>query len=125
MKQIRLTKGLFALVNDYDFEWLNQWKWCASLESRGTKYYAIRRENGKKLRMHVEVYKKHSGLTEIPPGHVIDHVNHNSLDNRMVRFDEESWGLCSTQVQLEMVTQEENMRRSKGWKRKGVKVKMG
>lgn len=27
MKQILLTKGKFAIVDDKDFEWLNQWKW--------------------------------------------------------------------------------------------------
>lgn len=112
MKQIRLTKGLYALVNDEDFEWLNQWSWCASLESRGTKWYAIRRVKGVKLRMHVEIFKRRCGLN-IPPGFVIDHVNHNSLDNR---YNTEQGN------QLECITQTENMRRSPGFKKKGQKV---
>jgi hypothetical protein len=27
MKQITLTKGQFAIVDDEDYEWLSQWKW--------------------------------------------------------------------------------------------------
>ncbi len=42
MKQIRLTKGLFALVSPEDYDRLSQYKWTASHESRGTKWYAIR-----------------------------------------------------------------------------------
>ena len=85
MKQVRLSKGIFALVNDEDYEFVMQWKWYASCESRGTKHYAIRREKGKKIRMHrANVIRK---------------------------------------MQLEVITQEENMRRSAGWKKKGMKLK--
>lgn len=111
VKQIRLSQGLYALVNDEDFEWVNQWKWHASQESRRTKWYACRREKGVKIRMHIEIFKKRSHF-EIPAGFIIDHVNHNSLDNRYAT--EEGF-------QLECITQAENMRRSPGWKRKGVK----
>ena len=30
MKQILLTQGRFALVDDGDFDWLNQYKWCVN-----------------------------------------------------------------------------------------------
>lgn len=30
MKLISLTRGLFAKVDDADFDWLNQWKWQAN-----------------------------------------------------------------------------------------------
>ena len=34
MKQITLTQGKVALVDDADYEWLSQWSWCA-LHYRG------------------------------------------------------------------------------------------
>ena len=74
MKEIILTNGNKTLVDDSDFEVLNQWKWH---ESRG---YAIRfigtaRKNQKCLRMHTSIL--------IPiKGFEIDHINRNRLDNR-------------------------------------------
>jgi hypothetical protein len=108
MKQVRLTKGLYALVSAMDYAWLNQFEWYASSESRNTKFYAIRwDENRKKVRMHRAIAELAYG--PIPAGMVVDHINHNSLDNR--------------RENLEVITQVENMKRSPGWKKKGVKVK--
>jgi len=48
MKTIELTQGKIALINDEDFEWLNQFKWYAH-KDRNT-FYAVRnlpRVNGK------------------------------------------------------------------------------
>lgn len=78
MKKIPLTQGLFALVDDEDFEYLNQWKWYALKD--GNTFYAVRKSksvNGKRdlVRMHVEVLGKKEGF-------VSDHINGNGLDNR-------------------------------------------
>lgn len=102
MTQIRLSKGLYALVSPEDFDFLNAVTWCASHESRGTKWYAVRFEGKKKLRMHRLVAERVFG--EIPEGYVVDHINHNSLDNR--------------RENLEVITQAQNMKRSPGWKKK-------
>jgi hypothetical protein len=77
-KQISLTQGLFALVDDADFEWLNQHKWCA-LKERNT-FYAVRTSktvNGKRttIYMHIEIIGRKEGL-------MTDHINGNGLDNR-------------------------------------------
>lgn len=109
MTQIRLSQGLYALVCERDYAWLNQWKWSASQESNGKKWYAVRyeRSGGKtvKIRMHRAVVEKHHG--PIPPGMVIDHLNDNSLDNRGPN--------------LEAKTQTANMHRCPGWRKKGIK----
>lgn len=104
-RRIKLSKGLYAKVSPEDFENLSKFRWYASLESRGTKWYAIRREKGVKIRMHREIM----GLKPDPKklGAVVDHLDHDSLNNQR-------WN-------LELVTQEENMKRSKGWKKKGEK----
>jgi hypothetical protein len=108
MRQIPLSKGkMFALVSDEDHEYLSHFTWSASLESRGTKWYAIRwvTINGKqtKIRMHRVVHERTHGL--IPEGLVIDHIDHDSLNNQ--------------RENLEAITQRENMRRSPGWRRRG------
>jgi hypothetical protein len=52
MKQIPLSNGKFALVDDEDFEYLNQWKW--SYSGHG---YAHRLQSGKTVYMHREILK--------------------------------------------------------------------
>lgn len=74
MKKIPLTQGKFALVDDEDYEWLNQWKWFA--HNRRGYYYAARTENGKTISMHREILGlKHGNKQDS------DHINHNTLDN--------------------------------------------
>ena len=109
MKEIQLTKGLVAVVSDEDYEYLSRFKWTASLESRGTKWYAIRWSTkaehgiGKrfKIRMHRVVMARTVELG-VFIDEVVDHLNGNSLDNR--------------RENLERVTQSENMHRVGGWK---------
>jgi len=73
MKKIQLTQGKYALVDNSDFEWLNQWKW--HYLNIG---YAARRDysNGGKY-----VYM-HRLITGVPGTQQSDHINHNKLDNR-------------------------------------------
>lgn len=105
--EVPLTQGLVAKVSPEDLERVSQFKWYASFESRGTKFYAIRRirVNGKqvKIRMHRFIMGLGTGFED---ERVVDHINHDSLDNR--------------RENLEIISQDENMRRSNGWKKKKV-----
>ena len=81
MKEIQLTQGKVALVDDEDFEYLNQWKWYAHTSKKSNTFYAARNSlkiNGrtKRIKMHTFIYDKNN--SEI----LIDHINNNGLDNR-------------------------------------------
>lgn len=135
MKEIKLTKGYSAFVDDDDFERINAYKWCASIESRGTKVYAVRRERdperprewktvttkvkGKKIRKKRWTYptlkiRMHRQVLGIPVYKkyemVVDHLNGDSLDNR--------------KENLEITTQEVNMSRAENWKRKEPEISL-
>ena len=72
-KLIPLTQGEFAIVDAEDFDRLNRYKWHT--QTGGRTYYARSRENGKIIRMH-------RLITNAPKGLVVDHINHNGMDNR-------------------------------------------
>lgn len=75
-KQIQLTQGMIALVDDADYDFLSQWKWFAHRD--GNKWYAERNERhlfGRKIiKMHRAILGNTSKET--------DHINGNGLDNR-------------------------------------------
>ena len=77
MKRIPLTQGKFAIVDNEDFEWLNQWKWFA--KKGYSTFYAVRNisQSPYLIRMHRQIL----GLTK-GDGKETDHINHNGLDNR-------------------------------------------
>lgn len=75
MKCIFLSQNKFSFVDDEDYIWLNQWKWCATANNHGI-YYAVRCiGNNKFVRMHRLIMQ----ATERQE---IDHRNGNGLDNQ-------------------------------------------
>ena len=78
MKEIFLTKGQVAIVDDEDFEHLSQWKWYA-LETRNTFYAA----HG--ITIAFKKYQPqlmHHLILDVPKGYVCDHIDHNGLNNQ-------------------------------------------
>lgn len=69
MREITLTKGMVAIVDDEDFDLLSRFNWCYS----GT--YAVGGVFGKKTYMHRFLNGTAEGLDT-------DHINGNKLDNR-------------------------------------------
>lgn len=81
MKEIPLTRGLVAIVDDEDYEMLMQWKWRAHKSSDGYGYYA------ETLKWHPRVdLKMHRLVAMASKGEIVDHINHNKLDNRRVNL---------------------------------------
>lgn len=75
MKLIQLTQGKSAIVDDADFEWLNQWKWRYTHGYARRAHYVDSRRVGD-IHMHRLVNNTPDG------GFDTDHINRNKLDNR-------------------------------------------
>ena len=76
MEEIKLTQGKIALVDDEDFERLNNFKWCAF--KNGHSHYAERsvQDNGK--RFHIFM---HGMVIPRKKGYCIDHIDGDGLNN--------------------------------------------
>ena len=126
MKLIHLSKGFHALIDDDDYDRVSKFKWTASIESNGLKVYAVRYERdhskprvkawqrikGKRIlkyRYPQTKIRLHRFIMGLGPGkhsdEVVNHINDDSLD-------------C-TKLNLEIITQAENMAKVKTWKRRG------
>lgn len=73
IRYIPLTRGLYAIVDTADYEWLSQYRWCVL--GGGDRPYACRRENGRTIYMHREIM-------QAPAGMCVDHIEGFTLDNR-------------------------------------------
>lgn len=82
MKQIKITRGLYAVVDDLDFDLVNQYKWYAfvHVSKSSTNYYARRDTNKNGVRKSIFLHRYIIGF--IPDGMMVDHINGNTLDNR-------------------------------------------
>jgi len=82
MKEIKLTQGKAALIDDEDFDLINQFNWYAN-NSRGIfyaiAYISISNKNGIKKENYILMHRL---LMNPGKGLFVDHINHNGLDNR-------------------------------------------
>jgi hypothetical protein len=76
MKEIKLTRDQVALVDDEDYEYLNQFKWQAYKGER--TYYACRHTR----KGDVEREIMHRVIMNTPKGMEVDHIDHNGLNNQ-------------------------------------------
>ena len=75
MKRIPLTQGKFTIVDDEDYEYLNQWKWSAKWNNKTKSFYAVTYNKRKCIYMSRLVMKATEEMQ-------VDHIHHNGLDNR-------------------------------------------
>ncbi len=78
MREISLTQGYVALVDDEDYEWLSKHKWCVCVARGGpaaVRYIGGGRRNMKHVYMHREI-------TNAPSDKEVDHKDHCTLNNQ-------------------------------------------
>ena len=75
IRYIPLTRGLHAIVDAEDHEWLSRHKWQVQPSANHKTWYAKRSHHGRLILMHREIIKA-------PRGMFVDHINGNGLDNR-------------------------------------------
>ena len=78
MRHIELTQGKQAIVDDADYALLSKYKWCTRRTCNGS-LYAVRTCYSEEGSISVPM---HRVITSCPDDKVVDHVNHNGLDNR-------------------------------------------
>lgn len=76
MKQIPLTRGKFAIVDDEDYEALSQYKWACT--QHGYARRAVTKEEGGCNR---KVYM-HRQISRALEHEIVDHISGDKLDNR-------------------------------------------
>lgn len=78
-KQVPITKGLFVLVDDEDFDRVMARRWQAKpakhKRAEQKTWYAQTQFNRKTVLMH-------RWILGVQPGQEVDHINRNGLDNR-------------------------------------------
>ena len=80
-KEIKLTRGMIVLVDDEDFEELNQYKWYASFSPKikKTKHFYAQRS----IASSKETIIMHRIILKISNSNIhVDHINGDTLDNR-------------------------------------------
>lgn len=83
MKEIILTQNQVALVDDEDYEFLNQWKWQAWVTESGNWYASRGQIKGEYTRyINRKTIKMHRLIMNAPDGVEVDHWDNNSLNNQ-------------------------------------------
>lgn len=80
-RKIPLTQGKYTVVDEGLYNWLMKWRWYARWDPKGKRFYVgvkVKNERNK----YVEV-QMHGIIVGLKKGQMGDHVNKNSLDNRL------------------------------------------
>jgi hypothetical protein len=79
MRQISLSQGKLAIVDDEDYPLVKDFKWCFRGDSEGSGGYALRhiKIDGKDRKMYL-----HRQLMQPEPGKEVIFLNHDKLDCR-------------------------------------------
>lgn len=76
MKYIPLSKGKRTMVDDEDYDYLSQFKWCYVVKKKGYPGYAMSKMGTR------HNYSMHRVIMHVKEGLEIDHICGDTLDNR-------------------------------------------
>jgi len=105
-----LSQNKFAIVDAEDYHRLSKYKWCLSRTPHTN--YAMRRTKGKRVkgkRVKRKSIMMHRFILNAPRHLVVDHINHNGLDNR--------------KKNLRLCTRAQNNRNSRSFRKKTSRYK--
>jgi len=74
-----MSQPRYAKVDAADYKRLKRYEWVA--DKNGNRFYARRHTVGGKGKNGTLVYL-HQEIIDVPKGMVIDHINHDAMDNR-------------------------------------------
>lgn len=80
MREIVLTKGKVALVDDKDYDYLNQWKWSYHPAGYAKRTIDTCKSNIRRTTATVFMHRQICSLSNLDAQ--IDHINGDGLDNR-------------------------------------------
>ena len=91
---IRMAQPQYAKVDPADYKRLRGYEWSA--KKGGNSFYARRCVAGSKGKKETLIYI-HQEIIKVPEGMVIDHINHDGMDNRTanLRAATYSQNLCN------------------------------
>jgi hypothetical protein len=106
--ETNLTAGGFAIVDQDDYQKLAGYPWQL-YENKSGNLYAIRFDNGRFIKMH-------RVIMNAPAGKIVDHRNHEGLDNtkRNLRFATISQNNCNVKITKNCSSKYKGVCRRKG-----------
>ncbi len=98
MREIPLTKGFVALVDDNLYDYLMQWKWYAHRAAPGLKYYAKRSVWDGCRHKQIHMHRVIAGST---PGQRTDHIDGDGMNNQRynLRSCTNAQNMCNRKAQ--------------------------
>jgi hypothetical protein len=81
VREILLTKGMVAQVDDEDYDQLNKFKWYAKIQGHGQSYYAARNIRISPGKPQTTIFM-HRLLLNFPDGKDTDHIDGITLNNQ-------------------------------------------